>query len=944
MHKIRKIFLFLIVFFQIFALNVSSALAIHIPSADEIATDLEQRYHLDPRSLKSYGESSNVAEDKKVAPQIMVSFSPTDPNIGEEITATVFPMYFQNPKEQLYYTWYLKHPECVESRRGGAKFVKKCDLNNDDKVNVNDWKIEAMRIITAGGYDYNRSLGKDSANCYGTNQPDYCTLENAYTKDQYINDNDGYSAIPGGNDRKDMPVHCYIHDFEKGIDFELIKKLPGSTSISCADLGDGIIRVPTCVNTSEEANDDGTNSSSCIKSDTDPSCYGTNVSCPSGETIQCVDSAVVNDDPIANTACSAVATGSGNPFSSSVTCATSQGGAPDYDFICDDKNRRHLFPYPEDGHPKDTGDGEFGRKEEKFWRTNPEDPDTANNGNKDEANVTGLGQDKFSWNYAPGDKVGVVVEGSSVTATKYDDASMMIEWALTKNKCAIESSDEDNYAPYIRKYNVKIPVTAITDDPNGQDSCIDGNCINDCLADNLLDPREGGQSSKLDVSLSYVPENPINDSSGAKEGDELSVHASVAGTKAQSYAKYIWEVYTADEVNPEDWGPPLIKSSLPGVKQTTGIGLDTLKFKLGFSEPVPKFLKVKVNVSENIDEGITNEGHSEVIIPLYSSSSKIHVFPVTASSDLVLSLGAAERCTTGLDKALCPAVQNEVIGLSVAEGAFKNFLWTVNGEPIKPLSYPSGGSCLSRECDSVTGAGTNIAFFPVLNEKGARYNVSLTADNIEGKKVTLSRTLEVEDPEVKIVSADSGTCQPVLLGNYVDLDNKPWPDYSETNFQAAPGSTISLQPIVNNPFTKDLLWFIDGQEMSGSNIDAFDASISDDGTLTFPADKNLGEVYTVAVASLYAQDNNIKKFLNFNNGIQFSDFYESTVSDSIDIQMADLSGSSSANVSAPRKFLAAIFTGLPAYISFLFRIVLTVALILAVSWITMSLTPRTQEE
>lgn len=938
--KIRKILLFLTVFFQIFALNISSALAVHIPSANEIASDIEERYHLSKSSLQSMGEYSNVAEDKKIAPQVMVSFSPTDPNIGEKITATAFPMYFQNPKESLYYTWYLKHPECAESEKGDSDYLKKCDLNDDEEVNVQDWKIEAMRIIASGGYDWNQSLGKDSSNCSGGNEPEYCELENKY--ETASSDNDGYSAIPGGNDRKDMPVHCYVHDFSSGTDYELVKELPSDTSITCEDLGDGITRVPACVKTSDTVSDAGVYSSTCEKTSTAPSCLNTVVSCPAGETVECVDSTVVNDDPIASTACSSVPTGIGNPFSSSVSCATSQGGAQSYELLCDDKKRRHLFPYYADGDSGDTGDGEFGRSEEKFWRTNPEDSDTANNGNKDEANVAGLSQDKFSWNYEPGDKVGVAVEGVSINTTKYDDSSMMIEWAMPKNKCDIESSGF--IYPTIKGYEVKIPVTAITDDSDGQSACIDNNCLNDCLKDNLLDPREGGQSAMLAVSLSYSPENPINDSSGNKEGDELSIHASATGSRSKSYLKYTWELYAGDEINPSDWGAPILKSDLPDIGRTSGIGLDTLKLNLNFAEPAPKFLKVTVVVSENVTDGVTNEGHSEIIIPVSSSANKIHVFPTTVSPDLILSLDQMELCTEGFDKALCPIVKNEIVGLSVAKENFTNFLWTVNGEPLEPIIYQNGNQCLSGECDPTTGEATNIAFFPVLEEKGAQYNVALTANNIKGEKITLTKNFEVSDPEIKILSLDPTVCAPVLLGNYIDLDGTQWPDYSDKNFQASPGTILSLQPILNNPFAQDLIWYIDGVAMTPENMPYFGVTVATDGTLTFPAQKQLGEIYTISVSALYAQDNNTKKFLNQNEGVQPSDFFESTLSDSVEIQMADLAGTSGAGASAPRKFLAALFIGLPVYVSFLFRIVLTTMLILAVSWVTLSFTPRTQEE
>ena len=56
-----------------------------------------------------------------------------------------------------------------------------------------------------------------------------------------------------------------------------------------------------------------------------------------------------------------------------------------------------------------TGDKTFKKNEEEFWHTNPDDPNTAGNGNVDEANVVGLGQNKFTWTYQASDQVGSAV-------------------------------------------------------------------------------------------------------------------------------------------------------------------------------------------------------------------------------------------------------------------------------------------------------------------------------------------------------------------------------------------------------------------------------------------------------------------------------------------------------------------------------------------------------
>lgn len=848
----------------------------------EVASDMLQQVlgdlGVDNDELQNQIQTLNVSRKKKQAPQVSLDFSPGNPALGEKVTAVAKPIYFLNDASRLYYTWYLRHKNCVKAEKGDSDYDKTCDLDEDDDVDIEDWKIEAARTIAGNDFDWARA--------------DYSSS----------NDKDGYEAFLGGDDQQgkdpDPQSHCYVHNFKTGDDYHILRE-----------------------------------------------------------------------------------------------------------------NCHHLFPNAPD---EETGDDSFGKDEEKFWRTDPQNPDTANTGQTDEANVAGLGIDEFTWNYQDDDKIGLVVEGISMDPTQSADASYKIMWAILKNDMcdSVNNSFDDTRDSLAGLTNgtttvvsppvvttdpatgnvTTVAVTTVTttdvdlinftgtittvitttttvEDSEGNiisgptsvattsvrniESELDIDNLNDCLEDNLVSPTEGGQAQKIDVALSYFPASPINDPAG-ENATEIVVNSSITNANDPNLLKYAWQVYKSDEINPADgWEGPLLKSDLPGIGQTMGAGLSSIKFKPQFKNPAPKFLKIKLTVTENSSGDTEREGHSDVIIPLSLTSNKISVFPVTVSPTLVLSLGGVERCATGMDKAACSVVQNEIVGMSVAEENFTNFVWTINGDPVAPISYPLAGgpgcltgecNCLSGECDPDTSANTNIAYFSVLKEKGAKYDVTLTATSIEGEKITLTKNFEVVDPEVNIISSNQQSCWPVLLGNYVDLDGTAWPDYSDTNFQAYPGAIISLKPLANNPFMGSLLWYIDGVNMDESALTALGATIATDGTLIFPANKQLGEIYSIAFQSLYAQDNNTKKFLNLNGGVQMNEFFENTISDNIEIQVVGLAGESGAQASTPRKFLAALSAGLPAYISFLFRIVLTVMLILAVSWITMAFTPKTQEE
>lgn len=978
-NKTLRRFLFIVAtIIQIISLSAYPALAISIPSADEIAKSMEERYHLDLQSIQSQGENFNSGAEKGIAPQVMISFDPLSPTLGEKITATAFPMYFSNPKEALYYTWYLKHPDCdTDNNVGNDDDNKKCDLNDDGKINVEDWKIEAMRILAGNGYNWNQSLGKDSTKCSGSNQPDYCSLDNQYETAQ--GDDDGYTAIPGGNDKEGMPAHCYIHDFTSGTNYELVTQTSSASDNICPDLGDGITRTAVCGKTRSAITSGAFNAGAdvftsqnvCgVVSNVSPTCSSSTAFCPDGNIPICVEenniitndvvgSDVVADNVGVSDSCENIAAtpptpayggvftrGFGLPFSD--TDCSSSAGNTSASLMCDDSDKQHLFPYPEDGSPKDTGDGSFGKSEEKFWHTNPNDPNTSDNGNVDEANIAGLGQYIFSWNYQSGDQVGVAVEGTSTYPTKFDDSSAMIMWALPKNKCEINSSYTSSYMVTVSGYDISIPTTSISKSDQGE--CISNNCLNNCLEDNLVDPQEGGQSANLGVSLSYSPKNPINDPSGNNLGDKLTITSSVQNAQDSAYLKYSWEVYktTKDDISTDDtnWDQ-LTKSELSGAMQTSGIGLNSLSFNLNFSDSKIKYLKVKLAVTENITETIVNEGHSEVIIPISSSSYKLQSYQAATNSDLIFSKGS-EICSA-FPSSPCSVVKDEIIAVQInlPEEELENydFKWSVDGASFAPFSYQrsNGEECLSGECNPKTGAGTNIVYFPILKEAGSQYSVNLAASNkTSGEKINLSRVFQVTEPSVGIFSTNENTCAPVLLGNYVDLDGKLWPDYSKNSFEAITGSSLSFMAATNAPKTSNISWTIDGTDPASPANAILKATAANDGSLSFTAAKDTGSYFNIAATGLYTADTNTKKALNKYWGVQLNQFYEKQLSASIEVKITE-SLSALAKNTFPKKPLASLFVGVSSYLAFLFRIILTVFLMFSAIGIIFSLFPKNNE-
>lgn len=744
---------------------------------------------VDKAELKYSVRDMNVHRRKKQQPQVSLTFEPSDPVPGQKVTAIATPTYFLNDSKDLYFTWFLK---------------------TEGTDNIKEMKIKAARILANNDFDW------ENAN---------------YDNDS---DDDGYTAIMGGNDQEDKNNYCFIHDVKNGNDY----------------------RMSSCDHLFPNATGDRTGDG----------CF---------------------------------------------SCA--HGGD------CRE--------------PQNDCDSDFA-SEERFWRTDPTDEGTADNGQKDEATIAGLGATSFSWTYSAGDKVGVVVEGVSIEYSHEEDSAYRIMWAFP-----VENSCQNELESHSCWRDTSLPDYYYTD--------MKSDDLNDCLEENLIDPAEGGGTSeKMDVSLSYIPEFPINDpNSATDEGDELIVNSTITNAKNNGYLRYAWQVYKSDEPNPDSWGSPIPKSQLVEAYQTAGMNLDTLRFKLKFPGiKSPTYLKVKLTVTENVSKSLSRRGHADIVIPVFSTNEKIRAY-TTSVSDLLVLGSDREICREGLDKAICPITKNQIITLEVDGTNLTDFAWSLNGEPIGPLS----ADCSSGECVSGTGESTKKAYFATLGEPGEIYTVNLAATNQQtGQKINLVKNFQIIEPDAYIYSADDFSSRPLALGNYIDADGNYWPDVSQDQFEGISGSEIRLKPEFNGFYwgTPNYAWNIDGILVDKTNAADYGYSIDDNDVLTLPG-RLAGENYVITINALYAPDNLRKKALIKYWGVQLNEFYEKLVSKGVDIEIADsFSGSQdySQNIPASKKILAAVASGAPNYLIFLIRSLLIGFLIVFTSGFLLSfLQPKKQD-
>ncbi|KKP69163.1 MAG: hypothetical protein UR66_C0001G0045 [Candidatus Moranbacteria bacterium GW2011_GWE1_35_17] len=797
---IKKLLLFSVVFIEVALLIVQPALALSLgkpkePSfnANKAAQQLENRYHVDKDSVKDLGESFNVGEQKTPAAEVDIFFNPTNPKFGEKVTATAIPKYFQEGVENMYFTWYIKHPGCEDGlKKGDAAWKGSCDVDGNDRINIDDWKIEAMRTVANGGFI------KAKAN---------------YSSDT---DSDGYGAHKGGRVNVQETDYCYLHDFISGKNYEMAigKVSSGDDDEGC---GDGQIlcantdilecgftsettEVPqydmgsstssssssssggSSTSTTEENNSTGGSSSSSSSTETtietpahQETTYGPNKiyteiftdsgydpDCdPETDKTTCPDSTiplcVSNEDlDLIEPNCNQI-----------IPCIGGYAAGSDCDKILNKKvgiadpacktkvltedqvelKCEHKFPKVSG---MEVGDGNFGAREEDFWGTDPNDPSTIDNENNDEANVAGLGMDKASWTYTPGDKIGVIVEGQAYLPTKHDDSSVAISYALVNNIFNKEGDEECKiergvYANKIRNFLVEIPFAYVD--------------IDKCLKFNLVAPTDGNQADNMETTMDFYPKNPNIGSLGtdnigkSKGGDTLTIASNTSDPNVDtSQIYYKWSIYgfkgTRDQLSLNEGWVLLSNNELfrktNNIKLLEGLGLDQLELQLNTTtvknsageDVTYDFLRFSVESEEFFDTGTgstgtTRSGRSDILIEPSNSGS----------GGIKIEVGKTEICKTG---GSCEVLENQIITATLNKSlgsGISNYLWLLDGKSINTLKEGE-----TKQGNSVTfllegRPGDNHILSVVANDT-ASPEAAVPGKN-SGEKLTISKDFVV---------------------------------------------------------------------------------------------------------------------------------------------------------------------------------------------------------
>lgn len=951
--KLKKIIITCLVILNIFSLTAlpTYAAMTSILLGDPVGTmdTVLGELGVNKNELKNTMKTINVARRKINPPMVSLTFDPADPVPGEKVTVTAMPTNFINTTENLYFTWYIKGKQCDDLINRS-----KCDLDGKNGVDIEDYKIKAARILANDDF-----VWQPEADVYKTDT-----------------DNDGYIASFGGDDQKGKNSHCFVHNIESGDDYELkdCKHLfPNAPNNDTT--GDGNFGL------SEERfwHTNPNNKDTASTGNTDEA----NVAGLGANTITF-------------------------PFTAGDKIGVVVEGAAIQPTQEEDSSYRTMWAFSKNkcdlqhmntagGYPKTTGPTTDVFPQTKTTGTPPvQTVDT---------NCTSTRKTTITQSILPGTQVNDTVTIRTKTTVETDVSCTNTTPTITTltpyytstcttSQTANNSTIYENGITYTctgSDIDVKISSTGMNSDD-----------LNDCLEDNLVSPSEGGGTTeKLDVSLKYLPENPINDTSDSKNGDEVTFTSATTNPTNENALNYTWEIFAGeDPADPDNW-IALTKNQIPAdinATQMSGLGVTTLKFNLNFkdadfedittTDKLPKYLKIKVTAKETLSEGGEREGHADVTLPISSSTETLKVYTAEAvygSEDLdkpeIIYLANAdgsdpkypegtlinERCLTTLptkdaegeitltfpQAAVCDVAKDEMIGVvfdNTGTEKYTEFLWTLDGA-TQVCPDTQFEKCIDDGSDTADNIGksTNRTYFPILKGIGDKYTIGLSALNKEtGKRIELTKVFQVTVPEVKIVpnkdASGNQTCRGIKLGDYQDFDNNSYEDRSEIKFQALVGYDIVLTPDFSGTAAKKEFtdnedgtttcpyqWNIDGVIINAENATTYGYKIDTQnyGKLTLPP-KESGEKYLISFATIYKAENPIRKQLNKYWNISYNEFYEKKLTHNIEIEMTDIAPLAQKETSS-QKIFATVSSGIPNYIAFLFRIVLSgFAIILAI--------------
>lgn len=953
--------------------NYSSISNLSQNASTDITQSTEQRYGVTEDVWRS-------AMRKGSAPRMEIFFDNTNPKPGEKVTAHAIPEFFKNDPQNLYYTWYIIHTtdgkiqsatnSIADGKKEAAGIMARGDYDPDldgqtypdpGKDPDNDgWPAidksydEDKTAAPMGGADgvgglteevvgsFNSatewcdSLGdhtwdKCSYDDTSTSKPlnTYFTLKSSQTnhycdlcKDYFSGDGAAsYTSAKTARNNccytntPESSLQCSSTDPDTG-DVTLYKCPQDGNTDYCGVTYNSLF--DSCYDNFKEANKSIVNA--CLGPQYD-SCK-TNWTTTHGNPDSQGFSTFSEQATVGVSRCYRHNFGTNNattPFMSNELSdsATNDPSGLDYPVSC-----KHKWINSPD---YKSGSGKFPTGEEKYWKTDPTDPDTDGDGTADEGDIIGLNQQSFTWNYQPGDRVGVAAEGTSMIPTDEKSAYYKIMWGY------LDVCDSTK--------------TGLMD----KDEC-DGSGDYGFGFLATKSPNEQGDD-KLKISLSFSPDNPladptdenkenIADNGSIADADQITVVSSLDNTENNpGNLYYNWQISKGDPQK-NDWTEIKdIKSNFDTASPAAGMGISEFSF-------VPKksalssssglnYFKVTLTASKasNLTAG---RGRSSVIIPVNTRGIKISLHKVDIKDGKAVAGG--EICSDGLYKTLCPVVKGQMLAAEVAGNHYKpgssEFSWKVDGNPAYP---PANAS------DLFDGWGNTTIFFPITREEQQIENISVTATSKdELQPASGARLATVVHPAVFIKSGDTSASWPKT---YVAADPNQKAAYqnieSSDAFEALTASKASYYLdfvpyyLLGEDENSQINWSVNGTNIASTDFYENNPYLglveleNNNRTIHLPTGESEGAFTTLSakVKKYWSEDERAIPYSAW--GIVPDTLSnESSVSiEAVNAPSGDVVGSAN----SPGQILAAIGTHLPHYFMYLLRLVLTMAVMFVLS-------------
>lgn len=515
----------------------------------------------------------------------------------------------------------------------------------------------------------------------------------------------------------------------------------------------------------------------------------------------------------------------------------------------------------------EVGDGYFGKNEESCWRLNPSNPDTDGDGINDEADLAGLAQTQFTWSYRKGDRVGVIIEGTSIIPINEDNTAreegdgegMTFSGSFSGGDGggdAMEFLDghEEDTEGITSYYKITWAGLGVCDNK-------EKNKINDDDCDSskdyglpflkLVDAYEkGGELLKAD--LIKTPENPQFNIAEEEYSDLITVTAGIKNKEVdKNFVYFDWDIYKCDETdtkdctyleaemekitegcgsaetlgecaeydNPEYDNEDTIESN----SYAEGIGQDKIIFRplAKLMEREKEYFKVVLKTKEY--KSSNEYSVSEIVFPIVKNDAIIKFFKLNKGVGGKLSFSEKEDeiCTTGIYKDVCPVYPFQVL-VAMSEFSDTNkdkiegYIWQHNREsinaPLKCQEYFGKFEDKNGIAYDICNR-EDLAIFPIIGGDLFLGSVTSNIEKENEEDLISERIYSVNQPLIKVVSNDLKTVWPFVKHDSSESDNV---------FQAEPGSEISLKAnIIPDYLDLDeikLTWFYNGEEVDDDFI------------------------------------------------------------------------------------------------------------------------------